>query len=88
MFCYDISSAKRLRKVAKILENYGLRIQKSFFQCEMSKDEMNRLKDLLLKVINSRKDSLFIYPLCEDCNNKVIKDGNGEIIKISSYEII
>ena len=88
MFCYDISNPKKLRKVAKILENYGMRIQKSFFQCDMDKDNMDELKNKLLKVINKRKDSLFIYPLCEDCSSKAIKDGHGDIIKLSSYEII
>jgi len=88
MFCYDISNAKRLRKVAKILENYGMRVQKSFFQCDMDKSSMDELKNKLLKLINKRKDSLFIYPLCEDCVNRVIKDGKGDIIKLESYEII
>jgi len=88
MICYDISNPKRLRKTAKILVNYGMRVQKSFFQCDMKKEEMINLKDRLLKVINTRKDSLFIYPLCEDCSNKAITDGNGELLKIKSFEIL
>jgi len=59
LFCYDIADPKRLRKTAKILENYGLRIQKSFFQCELGEEEAADLKYKLLKVINKKKDSLF-----------------------------
>ena len=88
MFCYDISNSKRLTKVAKTLENYGLRVQKSFFQCDMSKNDMIELKNRLLKIINIKKDSLFIYPLCEDCSNRVIKDGHGDILKLSNFEIL
>jgi len=88
MVCYDISNPKRLGKVAKVLENHGMRIQKSFFQCEMNKENMINLKNKLLKIINRRKDSLFIYPLCEDCSNKAITDGNGKILKLTNFEIL
>jgi len=88
MVCYDISDDKRLKKIAKILENYGLRVQKSFFQCDMSKDEIEILKNKLLKVIKQKKDSLFIYPLCADCSQRAIKDGTGELIKLQNYDIL
>ena len=35
---YDVSNPKRLNKVAKTLENFGIRIQFSFFECEMEKE--------------------------------------------------
>ena len=88
MFCYDIANPKRLSKVAKTLENYGIRIQKSFFQCEMERKNMIELRDALLKTIKRKKDSLFIYPICDDCNSKAIVDGNGNLLKISSFTII
>ena len=88
MFCYDIANPKRLRKVAKTLENYGIRIQKSFFQCEMERKNMIELRDALLKTIKRKKDSLFIYPICDDCNSKAIVDGNGSLLKVSSFTII
>jgi len=42
----------------------------------------------LLEVIDIKKDYLYIYPLCEGCSDKVISDGEGEILKISTYEIL
>lgn len=88
MVCYDISNDKRLKRVSAILENYGLRVQKSFFQCDMSKEEMESLKIKLLEVVKLKKDSLFIYPICVDCNKRAIKDGVGELLKLRSYDII
>ena len=41
---YDIANPKRLCKVAKTLENYGLRVQYSFFECEMNQKIMENLK--------------------------------------------
>ena len=87
MICYDISHPRRLRKTAKILENYGLRVQKSFFQCEISKEGIQKLQNDVVNVIDTKKDYFYIYPLCEDCAGKTITDGQGEIIKIQNYEI-
>jgi CRISPR-associated protein Cas2 len=88
MFCYDIRNPKRLRNVAKTLENFGIRIQYSFFQCEISKEQVEKLKKALLTKIDTKQDKLFIYPLCEKCSRKVKTDGKGKILKISSFEII
>ena len=88
IFCYDISSPKRLRKAAKTLEDFGIRIQKSIFQCEMKKDTMEQLKKNIISIINKKKDSFFIYPLCEDCSKRAIKDGNGDLIILENYQIL
>ena len=88
LFCYDISNARRLRRTAKILENFGIRVQKSFFQCEMEQKRMLDLRDQVLKVIDTDKDYFFIYPLCEDCSRKALTDGKGELVKLESFEIL
>ena len=88
MFCYDITDPKRLRKTAKLLENYGMRIQKSFFQCDLSNEKARELKSRLLRIINRKKDSLFVYPLCDKCAGNYEYDGNGEILKITEFEIL
>jgi CRISPR-associated protein Cas2 len=88
LVCYDISNPKRLRRTAKILEDFGLRVQKSFFQCEMEQKRMERLRDTVLKVVDSKKDYFFIYPLCEDCSRKALTDGTGTLIKLVAFEIL
>ncbi len=88
MICYDVSDDKRLRRVAKILEGYGLRVQKSFFQIETDKKILDKIIKDLLEELNLKEDYLFIYPLCESCTRKAIKQGNGELIKLEAFEII
>jgi len=77
--CYDITEPKRLKKVSKTLENYGLRVQYSFFQCEMDKDILQNLRDELLGIIDLKTDSLKVYPMCEDCMKNTTSIGNGEL---------
>ncbi|OJF75743.1 MAG: CRISPR-associated endonuclease Cas2 [Treponema sp. CETP13] len=85
---YDISNPKRLRGVAKILENYGWRVQYSFFECEMDSKVFENLKHDLLSVINIKEDSLHFYPICEDCLKKTSSIGHGDIYIPRSYEIL
>ena len=55
---YDVSNPKRLNKVAKMLENFGIRIQFSFFECEMEKEQLEKLKSSLLEILDKKQDSL------------------------------
>ncbi len=59
----DAAGRKRLRKVAKICEAYGQRVQKSVFECSVTAAQMERMRHRLLKVIDNEADSLRIYRL-------------------------
>jgi CRISPR-associated protein Cas2 len=85
---YDIADPKRLRKVAKILENYGLRVQYSFFECEMESDILENMKKDLCGVIDKKEDSLRFYPLCEDCLHRTSTVGSGTVFVPSSFQIL
>jgi CRISPR-associated protein Cas2 len=85
---YDITEPKRLHKVAKIIQNYGLRVQYSFFECEMEEQILDKLKVDLLAVINKKEDSLRIYPLCEDCLHKTSVMGKGTVYVPSGFQIL
>ena len=88
MVCYDISNPKRLTKVAKTLENFGIRVQRSFFQCEMSKIQMDNLKNSLLNIVNVKADYLFVYPLCEKCSHKAEVIGSGTVLELETFFIL
>lgn len=85
---YDIADQKRLHKVAKTLENFGIRIQFSFFECEMEKAQLDELKSSLLKILDKKEDSLRIYPLCQDCAAKTTSLGKGDIFIPKTFEIL
>lgn len=85
---YDIASPKRLVKVAKTLENFGIRIQYSFFECEMQKKQLEEVKRSLLEIIDKKEDSLRIYPLCEDCLKLTSSIGEGNIFVPQSFQIL
>lgn len=65
---YDISvvaegGQKRLRKTAEVCANYGMRVQNSVFECEVTPAEFVGLKDKLLRTIDVEVDSVRFYLL-------------------------
>lgn len=85
---YDIANQKRLRKVAKTLENFGIRIQFSFFECEMKKEQLEDLRNRILEIMDKKEDSLLIYPLCQDCAAKTTSLGKGSIFIPQTFQIL
>ena len=65
---YDVNTLtkegrRRLRKVAKLCEGHGQRVQFSVFECTVSDMQKERLVARLLDVIDRDEDSLRIYQL-------------------------
>lgn len=65
---YDVSTEdkegeKRLRKVANICLDYGIRVQKSVFECVLNEKQYKVLLDQLIKCLDPKEDSLRIYKL-------------------------
>ncbi len=70
LVAYDVSTESsagraRLRKVAKICEGFGQRVQKSVFECVLSDAQLLQLEHRLGVAIDSDADSLRIYRLRE-----------------------
>ena len=73
---YDVSlvtegGKRRLRRVAKICQNYGLRVQNSVFECEVDWTHLVELRGALLQEIDASADSLRIYNLGSKWSGKV-----------------
>jgi CRISPR-associated protein Cas2 len=64
---YDIADSKRLRKVAKTCEDFGLRRQFSVFFCRLSARDLVRLKARLYDIVDLKLDQVIFVPLCDRC---------------------
>ncbi|MCK9174858.1 MAG: CRISPR-associated endonuclease Cas2 [Desulforhopalus sp.] len=86
---YDIADAKRLQKVAHILLDYGMRMQKSKFEVELSKAQLRTLQGEIARVINPEKDGVKYFPLCEKCAAKIEVIGQGMLLEATGeFDII
>jgi CRISPR-associated protein Cas2 len=67
LVAYDICHPKRLRKVAKTCEDFGLRRQYSVFLCRLTAASLVRLKSRLYDIIDLAEDQVIFLPLCPRC---------------------
>lgn len=65
---YDIVDNKRRKKVSTLLEGYGIRVNRSVFECRFkTKGARQELVRELLKLLKPKVDSLRIYSVCKNC---------------------
>lgn len=62
---------RRLRRVAQVCKNYGQRVQKSVFECQVNEMKFEELRRKLLKEIKKEEDNLRLYRLTEPRDDHV-----------------
>ena len=82
---YDIRDPKRLQKVAKKMESYGFRVQKSVFEVEATEVVIARLRQAVRRIIED-EDFVVYFDLCARCWQKKMKYGPGEFCDLDEKE--
>ena len=77
---YDVSTEtkegrRRLRRVAKVCQNYGQRVQKSVFECKVDAATYELLEEALLSEIDESEDNLRLYRLTEPLGKNIKEFG-------------
>ena len=78
--CYDVNTEdkagrRRLRRVAKVCEAVGQRVQNSVFECQVDLMQMEELERNLLAEIDLEKDNLRLYRLPDSRGCEVREHG-------------
>ena len=60
---YDVADPKRLRRVFKLLSQYGDHLQLSVFECQLNEKDLVELRDKLSKVIKKDEDQVLLIRL-------------------------
>jgi CRISPR-associated protein Cas2 len=77
---YDVSTEsaagrKRLRRVAKVCESMGQRVQKSVFECTLDEMQFEQLERSLLAEIDETQDNLRFYRITKPVEIRVKQYG-------------
>lgn len=93
LITYDVSTVqkagqRRLRRVARSCADYGVRVQKSVFECQVGQKEWVSLRDRLLHEINAAEDSLRFYFLDEKAVQGIEHHGVGKPLDLSEPLIL
>ena len=77
---YDVSTEtaagrRRLRRVAKVCEGVGQRVQKSVFECQVNEMQFEELERTLTAEIDESEDNLRFYRITEPTGLRVKEYG-------------
>lgn len=78
--CYDVNTEtragrRRLRRVARVCESVGQRVQKSVFECKVDLAGMEDLERRLLAEMDMQSDCLRLYRLADTRGCEVREHG-------------
>jgi CRISPR-associated protein Cas2 len=78
--CYDVNTEtkagrRRLRRVARVCEGIGQRVQKSVFECQVNAMQFEALERELLSEMDTSLDCLRLYRLPETRGAEVREHG-------------
>lgn len=72
---YDIADPRRLQRIAKIMKDYGLRVQKSIFEVEVTERQFAEMRKRAENEMLQEEDGVKFFPLCGRCCDTVITYG-------------
>lgn len=88
LITYDITDPKRLNALRRFLKEFGLRTQKSVFECDIDEEAIRRIRSYCKERLDLAKDSVRIYRICSRCINRVILSGQGLKVTQLDYLVV
>ena len=88
LVCFDIVDNKTRYRVVKILKGYGVRAQKSVFECaNLTEHRFMKMKSDIDALIDYSEDTIRFYPLCKACVKSFEFSGIGTKPYIKKYAV-
>ena len=85
---YDIADDRRRTRVAKLLRNYGQRVQYSVFECLLTDRQVRELRRRLHKLVRVEADSVRFYFLPQDAVAQIAIVGLGQVTREREVHIV
>ncbi|MGZ8164611.1 MAG: CRISPR-associated endonuclease Cas2 [Methylobacter sp.] len=90
---YDVSfktetGPKRLRKIAKLCQVFGQRVQYSVFEVEVDRAQWTLLKNDLIKAMDEEEDSLRFYYLGNNWKRRVEHIGAKKVLDLNGLLLV
>jgi len=87
--CFDIVDDRARARAAKVLKEYGQRVQKSVFECGvLTEEKFLKLKNRLEDLIDNSEDTVRYYFVCKGCLEKMEFSGIGEAPNKEAYRVV
>lgn len=74
VIAYDVADNKRRKKIGDLLDNNGIRKNRSVFECFLTDNEFRKISGELRKTTKRGKDIILFYRLCSACMENIQYD--------------
>lgn len=88
VICFDVRDKRRLRRVSNEMENFGMRVQRSVFECHLNDHDLNALKARLSKLIDDSEDHVRYYTLCPKDRPQILVEGDDGVTVDYDYHLL
>lgn len=85
---YDTPSDKRRNKIVKLLKRYGERRQYSLFELRVTKDQLAKLKQSIMSIVDEAEDVIAIYFLSPETLKRTFRIGHSELKAVSEPDFV
>ena len=85
---YDLPNDRRRTRLANALEDFGVRVQYSVFECLLTPDQIERFRARMASLLDPAEDSVRIYRLCQDCVEKIEILGQGKVTEDTGVYVV
>ena len=83
--CYDITSNRQRLRLHQLLLGYGSPVQKSVFECSLTRQQLLRLRRQTQRLARGPRDSIRYYQLCRQCQEETGAMGT-RLVEVESRE--
>ena len=87
VIAYDVAQDKQRTRLSELLMGYGERVQKSVFEADLKKGEVQEILRRAANLI-AAGDSLRLYPQCETCTKGIMSQGRAAASLHISFKIV
>ncbi len=89
LVCFDVVDDRSRARVVKVIKEYGVRVQKSVFECaNLTEEKLLKMKGRLEGCIDEGEDTVRYYALCRECLRKAEHSGIGEPPDPAAYRVV
>ena len=88
LITYDIADSRRLQRVAKVMLDYGLRVQRSIFEADISPAQFRELRDRTEAEMDFQEDGVKYFPLCNQCDYLWFAFGENLVYEEESFLVL
>ncbi len=85
---YDISDNKRRERLRKSLMRFGISIQKSVFECDLTIRQIEKMQRVICSIIKVGTDNVRYYQICKTCKQEAEVFGGEPIIETKNAYVI